>query len=119
MFAGRLSSLEPLLKLSSEFSRFEPEAGQTDGTFAHALERWIGVILHQSGLRMDECLGILARPVLVRWSDQPEGGDITQTETRDLGCSEGPSTAGQTDENSAMPGATDRCVVAPSGIAGG
>jgi GT2 family glycosyltransferase len=101
MFAGRLQSLEPLLALSSEFSRFEPEAGQTDGTFAHALERWIGVIFHQSGQRMDELPG---NPRSVpsfgfRWSDQPEGDDINTDKKPEIsGCSEGPSIAGQTDD---------------------
>ena len=49
MFAGRLSCLAPLLQLGLTLAAFEPESGQTDGTLAHAIERWIGVIVHQQG----------------------------------------------------------------------
>ncbi|WP_186484160.1 rhamnan synthesis F family protein [Synechococcus sp. A15-127] len=78
MFAGRLASLEPLYEHLPELSCFEAEAGQTDGTLAHALERWIGVILHKSGQRMEELPG---NPQSVpcfgfRWADQPEDGGI-------------------------------------------
>ena len=57
MFAGRVSVLEPLLKLELQLSDFEPEAAQTDGTLAHGLERWIGVQAHHLGLRIDELAG--------------------------------------------------------------
>ena len=57
MFAGRVSVLEPLLKLGLQLSDFEPEAAQTDGTLAHGLERWIGVQAHQLGLRIEELAG--------------------------------------------------------------
>ena len=50
MMAGRLSALRPLLDLGLRLDQFEPEAGQTDGTLAHALERWIGVVIQQQGL---------------------------------------------------------------------
>jgi len=57
MFAGRVSVLEPLLKLGLQLSDFEPEAAHTDGTLAHGLERWIGVQAHHLDLRIDELAG--------------------------------------------------------------
>ena len=57
MFAGRVKLLKPLLDLAQQISDFEPEAGQTDGTLAHALERWIGVLAHHQRFRVDELPG--------------------------------------------------------------
>ena len=57
MFAGRVELLSPLVDLGYRLNDFEAEAGQTDGTLAHALERWIGVLAHQQGLRIDELPG--------------------------------------------------------------
>ena len=70
MFAGRVELLSPLVRLGYRINDFEPEAGQTDGTLAHALERWIGVLAHQKGLRVDELPGDeLATPGFgYRWS---------------------------------------------------
>ena len=57
MVAGRLAALRPLLDLRLRLDHFEPEAGQTDGTLAHALERWIGVVIKQQGLELRELKG--------------------------------------------------------------
>ena len=57
MFAGRVDLLKPLVNLGQQLSDFEPEAGQTDGTLAHALERWIGVLAHHQRFRVDELPG--------------------------------------------------------------
>lgn len=42
MYMARLEALEPLLGLDFHAADFEPEAGQIDGTLAHALERCVG-----------------------------------------------------------------------------
>jgi lipopolysaccharide biosynthesis protein len=39
MFWARLDALTPILDAHLDESEFEPEGGQIDGTFAHALER--------------------------------------------------------------------------------
>ena len=43
MFWGRSAAIRPLLDLRLGPAHFPPEAGQVDGTLAHALERMLGV----------------------------------------------------------------------------
>ena len=57
MFAGRLNWLKTLCSIAPQFDCFEPESGQTDGTLAHALERWIGVLASRSSLRIKQLPG--------------------------------------------------------------
>lgn len=45
MFAGRTASLLPLIEHPQLIEMFEEEQGRRDGTLAHALERFIGLLL--------------------------------------------------------------------------
>ena len=49
MFFARVKALHPLLNLALPEKDFEPEAGQIDGTLAHAIERLISVSAHSAG----------------------------------------------------------------------
>ncbi|MEM6914149.1 MAG: rhamnan synthesis F family protein, partial [Pseudomonadota bacterium] len=52
MFFARFSSLIPILKLDLQYEDFDEEAGQLDGTLAHALERVFGVATRLNGRRV-------------------------------------------------------------------
>ena len=49
MFWARSAALQPLLDLQLGFSDFPAEAGQTDGTIAHAIERLYFIVCEQAG----------------------------------------------------------------------
>lgn len=49
MFWGRVSAMRPLLDLKLRPEHFPPEAGQVDGTLAHAIERMLGVVCTATG----------------------------------------------------------------------
>ncbi len=53
MFWLRLEALRPLLDAHLDPWRFEPEQGQVDGSFAHAIERIIALAVRAAGYRMD------------------------------------------------------------------
>jgi len=50
MYAGRVEALESLTRVNRFGDRFEEELDQLDGTLAHALERFVGVMLANQGL---------------------------------------------------------------------
>lgn len=52
MFYARTDAMLPLLKLRLTDKEFEPEAGQTDGTMAHVVERLFSVSNLLSGLQL-------------------------------------------------------------------
>jgi hypothetical protein len=60
MLAGRLAALRPLLEQAPSLEAFEAELGQTDGTLAHAYERWIGVQAERHGWLIQELPGSAA-----------------------------------------------------------
>jgi hypothetical protein len=57
MMAGRLAALWPMLEHPPSLEDFDAEAGQTDGTLAHAYERWIGVQAERHGWQIQELPG--------------------------------------------------------------
>ena len=52
MFYARPAALRPLLDLHLDTLEFEAEAGQTDGTMAHAVERVLALGVRQAGFRV-------------------------------------------------------------------
>jgi Rhamnan synthesis protein F/Glycosyltransferase WbsX len=54
MFWARTSALRPLLDLDLDAADFEPEAGQVDGTLAHAIERAFALSALRAGLRLTD-----------------------------------------------------------------
>lgn len=52
MFYARVEALQPLLDLKFQESDFEEEAGQLDGTLAHAIERAFAISTYSAGLKL-------------------------------------------------------------------
>jgi len=56
MFWGRTAALRPMLDLRLQFSDFQDEAGQIDGTLAHAIERTLLFFTELAGFRWAKIL---------------------------------------------------------------
>ncbi|MBC9070400.1 hypothetical protein IAI53_00285 [Thauera sp. CAU 1555] len=64
MFWARSDVLRPLLNSGVQLNEFDEEAGQTDGTLAHVMERLLGVVARSSG----KPLAILRDELRPSWS---------------------------------------------------
>jgi hypothetical protein len=58
MFWARTAAIGQLLDGRIGFDLFPPEAGQLDGTVAHAIERSVGLVAKANGFRYDECSAV-------------------------------------------------------------
>jgi lipopolysaccharide biosynthesis protein/glycosyltransferase involved in cell wall biosynthesis len=54
MFWFRPDALSPLIRLGLRTQDFEPEQGQIDGTLAHAIERFFGMVAAHGGYKIAE-----------------------------------------------------------------
>ena len=66
MFWARTDALRPLFDAGLTLENFPPETGQIDGTFAHTLERLLGVVPFNSGWSL-AVLRDQAQPSWSRW----------------------------------------------------
>jgi lipopolysaccharide biosynthesis protein len=73
IFWGRSAAVRPLLDLQLQFSDFPDEAGQIDGTLAHAIERTILYFAELAGFRWAKILSDSA--------DYPVKNVVLQTKT--------------------------------------
>jgi lipopolysaccharide biosynthesis protein len=62
MFWARLAALRPLLDAHLDEWEFEPEAGQVDGTFAHAIERVFLLAARHAGFVTREAADLCGEP---------------------------------------------------------
>jgi lipopolysaccharide biosynthesis protein len=62
MFWVRMDALAPLLDAHLAECEFEPESGQLDGTFAHAVERAFGLAVTARGARIEEVASACGGP---------------------------------------------------------
>jgi lipopolysaccharide biosynthesis protein len=62
MFWARLDALRPLLDAHLDPWRFESEAGQVDGTFAHAVERIIALAARSTGFHTATAVALSGEP---------------------------------------------------------
>ena len=62
MFWTRLEALRPLLDAHLDDWEFEAEAGQDDGTFAHAIERVFALAVRDAGYRVRSAASVCGEP---------------------------------------------------------
>lgn len=67
MFWARVDALRPLLEMELCDWEFDDEAGQVDGTLAHALERVVALAVAQRGLRTVEANEVLGEPASIQF----------------------------------------------------
>lgn len=80
MFWVRLSAIEPLLDIP--IHSFEEEAGQTDGTLAHAVERALCLCPEVSGMKIFEVDTKNIRQIAYKTDVVPEWSDLFKGERR-------------------------------------
>ena len=71
MFYARVEALRPLLNIELPVEEFDVEAGQVDGTLAHALERVISISASAVGMRTvsTDCLDVAGGADSYRYAD--------------------------------------------------
>ncbi|MCG8277880.1 glycoside hydrolase family 99-like domain-containing protein [Stenotrophomonas sp. NLF4-10] len=62
MFWGRLAALRPIFDTHLQPSLFDTEAGQVDGTLAHAIERIFSLAAHHAGFKVTTAAELLGIP---------------------------------------------------------
>lgn len=62
MFWVRLEALRPMLDTHLQPSLFDTEAGQVDGTLAHAIERTFTLVARHAGYRQQDAAALLGLP---------------------------------------------------------
>ncbi|NID15759.1 glycoside hydrolase family 99-like domain-containing protein [Luteibacter yeojuensis] len=67
MFWARVDALRPLLEMDLCDWEFEEEAGQVDGSLAHALERMVALAVSERGLRTVEANDVLGEPASIQF----------------------------------------------------
>ncbi len=78
MFWARREALEPIFAANLKLSDFPSESGQTDGTFAHCLERMLGVVPQSLGYKLG-ILGDKSAPCWSKWRFSQYFGDGRKT----------------------------------------
>ncbi|MET0936717.1 MAG: glycoside hydrolase family 99-like domain-containing protein [Luteibacter sp.] len=68
MFWARIDALRPLLEMDLCDWEFDEEAGQTDGTLAHAIERMVALAVAHRDMRTVEANALLGEPASITFN---------------------------------------------------